>query len=120
MISASCTRKSTSTACVPTRGKRADGQKTLGQIEGSRYEEKLVRVRNQAGAELEAITFLVKPSERRTGLATSAAYVSWIIYGLRNHGAPEDWIDHVREVAIATNERASLSTLEEVRLIRTL
>lgn len=31
------------------RGKRTDGQKTLAQIEGKRYDEKTIRVRNRNG-----------------------------------------------------------------------
>jgi cation transport regulator ChaC len=55
------------------RGRRADGQKTLAQIEGPRYAERSIRVRDQDGNERDAITFLVRESERRQGLATSAA-----------------------------------------------
>jgi hypothetical protein len=91
------------------RGKRPDGQKTLAQIEGPEYEERRIRVRNKQGDELEALTFLVKEEKRRTGIATSAAYVSWIIYGLREHAAPEDYISHVLAVAIETNQRAGVS-----------
>lgn len=102
------------------RGERTDGQKTLTQIEGKLYEGKPIRVRNAAGEEVAATTFLVKPKERRSGLWTSAAYVSWIICGLRAHGVPEDWISHVLQVAIETNERAATSAFGEIRLIRTL
>lgn len=101
------------------RGRRPDGKKTLEQIEGPHYEETTIRVRSQAGEELEATTFLVKPHQRRIGLWTSAAYVSWIIYGLRDHGVPEDYIQHVLAVTIETNERAATSAFEEIRLIRT-
>jgi len=101
-------------------GKRLDGQKTLAQIEGPEYEEKRIRVHNKEGNELEAITFLVKEDKRRTGIATSAAYVSWIIYGLREHGASEDYITHVLAVAIETNQRAAASAAEQIRLIKTL
>jgi hypothetical protein len=67
------------------RGRRPDGQKTLEQIEGPRYEEKSISVIDQSGKRREAVTFVVRESERREGLATSAAYVSWIVYGLRDH-----------------------------------
>ena len=104
------------------RGERADGQKTLQQIEGRRYEEKPIRVLDREGHDQRAITFLVRAEERRTGLATSAAYVSWIIYGLRDHRVSEDWIAHVIEIAIETNARARdiARAAEETRLIRTL
>jgi hypothetical protein len=102
------------------RGRRTDGQRTLGQVEGPRYEEKSLRVIDQNGEPREAITFVVHEAERREGLATSAAYVSWIVYGLREHSVPEDWIAHVVEVAIETNACANVSALEEIRLIKTL
>lgn len=102
------------------RGNRKDGQKTLAQIEGPRYEEKQVHVLDSDGNQQEAITFVVREGERRTGLATSAAYVSWIIYGLRDHGVPEEYIAHVVQVAIETNEHAEANAAEEIRLIKTL
>jgi AIG2 family protein len=102
------------------RGKRSDGQKTLEQVEGPRYEEKSITVIDQGGEPREVVTFIVSDAERRQGLATSAAYVSWIVYGLRDHGVPEDWIAHVVEVAVETNARATASAREEIRLIKTL
>ena len=114
---------------VPTPSRKAWGilyrirdedMKILADIEGRRYEQATVRVRDRDGNEHEAITFVVKEKERRQGLATGAAYVSWIVYGLRDHGVPEDYIQHVLEVAIGTNERATASAAEETRLTKTL
>lgn len=102
------------------RGKRADGQKTLAEVEGLRYEEKPIRVLDRDGKACVAVTFVVRDAERRGGLATSAAYVSWIVYGLRDHGVPEDWIAHVLEVAVETNARATTAAQEETRLVKTL
>lgn len=82
---------------------RLDGKRTLEEIEGPRYEPKSVRVRNEAGEEVEATTFLVKRHERRTGLWTSADYVGHIITGLRAHNVPEDYVQYVIDVAMATN-----------------
>jgi cation transport regulator ChaC len=101
-------------------GPRTDRRKTLAQIEGQRYEEKPVRVRDAQGQARDAVMFVVKEAERRQGLATSAAYVSWIVYGLRDHGVPEEYLAHVVEVAAATNRRAVEDTSEQIRLIRTL
>jgi hypothetical protein len=42
-------------------------------------------VRTQADEEVEATTFLVRPSQRRTGLWTSADYVGHTVNGLRAH-----------------------------------
>jgi hypothetical protein len=59
------------------------------------------------GEEVEVTTFLVKAGQRRTGLWTSAAYLSWIVYGLREHGISEDYIAHVQEIAKQTNTQSS-------------
>jgi hypothetical protein len=100
------------------RGRRADGKRTLARIEGQRYEEKPIRVRDAHGALREAITFLVKDDERRENLATGAWYVSWIVYGLRDHGVPEQYIQHVVEVAITTNGGATADwAAEQSRII---
>jgi cation transport regulator ChaC len=101
-------------------GRRADGQKTLEQIEGKRYAKEALRVVDRDGKEQEAVTFLVREAERRTSIATSAAYVSWIVYGLRNHSVPEEYIAHVVDVAIETNQRAGAFADEQIRLIKTL
>ena len=102
------------------RGKRTDDRKTLAQIEGPRYVERPIRVIDRDGKACEGVTFVVRDSARRQALATSAAYVSWIIYGLRDHGVPENWISHVIEVAIRTNAQAENADQEEARLIKTL
>ncbi len=102
------------------RGPRADGARTLKRIEGGRYKEIPIRVEDEHGAKHDAITFVVRRSERNTGLATSAAYVSHIIYGLRDHGVPEDYLHHVIDVAIATNNSAAQPAHSENALIAAL
>lgn len=114
---------------IPTQGRNAwgvlyklsnKGLEKLKEIEGSRYKEIPIRVIDENGKKHKAVTFVVREKERRSGLATSAAYVSWIIYGLREHGVPERWIAHVIEIAIETNRRAAASAAEQIRLIETL
>jgi hypothetical protein len=82
------------------------GLQRLRQIEGPRYEEKAIRVRNCAGEIVEAATFLVKADDRQSGLWTSAKYVSYIVRGLRDQKALEGYTQHVIDVAIRTNEEA--------------
>jgi hypothetical protein len=101
------------------RGERNDGQKTLEQIEGPRYEEKNIAVRRPNGDVAQAITFLVKPGERKSGLTTGAWYVSWIVYGLREQGVSESYIAHVIDVALATNAGAG-DAEKQNELIRNL
>src|SRR5581483_1766938 len=98
-------------------GRRKDQQKTLVQIEGPRYEPREITVVDTRGKQSKAWTFLVKDKDKQTGLATSAAYVSWIVYGLRQNGVPEDYISHVVEVARETNRHASQDATEQNRLI---
>jgi hypothetical protein len=97
-----------------------DAVERLREIEGSRYEEKSIQVIDAKGKKRKVTTFVVRERDRREGLDTSAAYVSWIIYGLRDHGVPEDWIAHVVDVVIVTNEHAEANAAEQIRLIKTL
>ncbi|MDT8067941.1 MAG: hypothetical protein ROO76_07200 [Terriglobia bacterium] len=102
------------------RGKRRDGRKTLTQIEGPRYEEHRIQVRNSAGKEVEAVTFLVKKDDRRTGLWTSAEYVGHIVTGLRANDVAEEYIQRVIETAIRTNGESTESAAEQTQLIEQL
>lgn len=102
------------------RGRRTDGRKTLAQIEGSRYEERSIRVRNAAGEEVEATTFLVKSAERRPGLWTSFDYVGHIVSGLRAHEVSEEYVLRVIDIAIRTNNHAIQDATEQIRLLKTL
>jgi len=92
----------------------------LREIEGLRYEEKPIQLIDEKRKKRKATTFVVREKDRREDLATSAAYVSWIVYGLRDHGVPEDWIAHVVDVAVETNQRAGANAMEQIRLIKTL
>jgi GNAT superfamily N-acetyltransferase len=99
---------------------RPDGKKTMEEIEGKLYEEKAIRIRENAGAEVEATTFTVKPDARRQGLWTSAEYVRHIIYGLRAHDVPEEYVQRVIDIATETNQRATARAGQEIRLIAEL
>ena len=99
------------------------GLERLRQIEGPRYEEKTIGIRNLAGDIKEAKTFLVKTGDRQQGLWTSAAYVGYIVKGLRDHQVPEEYTQHVIDVAIRTNEKAldqnsSRTQLRHLELLR--
>jgi hypothetical protein len=119
---------------VPGSGHRArgvlyetsdEGLHRLRVIEGPRYEESGIRVRNLRGESKEALTFLVKPRDRQPGLWTSAKYVTSIVKGLRDHKVPEEYTQHVLDVAIRTNEKAEnreaakaqLTSLERLRVL---
>jgi hypothetical protein len=99
---------------------RPDGKKTMEEIEGKLYEEKTIPVRNEAGEQVDAVTFLVIPTQRRHGLWTSADYVSHIVCGLRAHDVPEEYVQRVIDIATETNQRATARAGEEIRLIAAL
>ncbi len=102
------------------RGKRNDRRKTLEQIEGKRYGETSIQVRNKAGEEVRATTFLVNADERRAGLWTSRVYVEHIVTGLRDHDISEEYVQRVIDIAIRTNNEASDNAREQSRLIEQL
>jgi hypothetical protein len=89
--------------------KRPDGKKTLEEIEGRRYEERPIKVRDEDGSEIQepVTTFLVKQDERRQGLWTKPDYVRHIVKGLRDHDIPEEYVQYVIDVAIRTNQQAT-------------
>jgi hypothetical protein len=92
----------------------------MEQIEGQRYEAKQIAVRTLDGQEVRATTFLVKQQGEAGGLWTSREYVKHIVDGLRANDAPEEYVQHVIDVAIATNERATQKAEEQNRDIATL
>jgi hypothetical protein len=65
-------------------------------------------------------TFVVKANRRRQGLWTSAAYIEHIVNGLRAHDVSEEYVQHVIDVAVATNNRAGASAAEQTRWIEEL
>jgi hypothetical protein len=102
------------------RGKRSDGKRTLAQIEGGSYAEEQILVRPPTGEPVQAITFLVKPDRRTAGLFTSAQYVSCIVSGLREQGAPEPYVQHVIDVALESNLAAGTAGQAQNALIENL
>ncbi len=78
---------------------RADDRKTLAQIEGSKYEKQRIWVIAD-GQTHSAVTFLARECARVSGRPTSSVYVSRIVKGLRDHGVPEEYVDHVLITAL--------------------
>jgi len=77
------------------------GRKSLDAIEGNAYARQAIRVRKRDGTIVEAQTYVVQTSAR--ALLTSIEYVRHIVSGLRKHGATEEYIVLVKEVAAANN-----------------
>lgn len=101
------------------RGK-PEGRKSLRQIEGSKYHEKNIEVVKPDGKKVKAVTFVAEAEDCQEGLSTAVWYVSWILYGLREHQVDEDYIERVRQGAIDTNQRAIVNAQNQIELIRTL
>lgn len=78
-------------------------EKTLTEIEGPNYHEVPTKVRTQSGRTVKAQTFVVRSNCRQEGIQTSACYVDHILAGLREHGAPQEYIDYVKERAFNNN-----------------
>ena len=96
------------------------GLARLSAIEGKLYEEKTIHICDNAGAEVEAITFTVKPDAKRQGLWTSADYVRHIVCGLRAHDVPEEYVQRVIDIATETNQHATARAGEQIRQIAAL
>jgi len=92
----------------------------MAQIEGPRYEPTTITVRTADGQEVRATTFLVKKDAERDGLWTTKEYVGHIVAGLRQHGAPPDYVEHAITVAVEHNQRAQERADEEATSIATL
>jgi cation transport regulator ChaC len=84
-------------------GRRADKRKTLEQIEGTKYQPVRIRLRQEDGAEHEALTFVVRENDKQQELLTSIEYLGYIVRGLREQGVSEDYIVTVKQIAVASN-----------------
>jgi hypothetical protein len=75
-------------------------------VEGPSYKPIDIDVTNEAGEIVTAKTFVVKAERREQGLSTSADYVRHIVSGLREHHVPENYVQHIIDIAIRTNGQA--------------
>jgi cation transport regulator ChaC len=85
-------------------------RKSLDAIEGTSYERQTIQVKKQNGEVVDAITYLVR--EPVQTLTTSAAYVGYIVRGLREHNADEAYIAKVKRIAIDNNPAIAGASLE--------
>jgi len=77
------------------------GRKSFDAIEGKAYEPRLIRVKKRDGNIVDALTYVVREPARN--LRTSVEYVRHIITGLRENGAPEQYIATVKHAAATNN-----------------
>jgi len=87
------------------------GTKSFDEIEGPRYTRTRIKVRRPDGKIVEAFTYLVIAPQK--GISTSFGYVSHVISGLREHGAPEEYIRDVKQLA-GENNPCLLPYLDEI------
>lgn len=99
-------------------GHGAATKRTLADIEGPSYEKKFIEVTTGLRT-ISAVTFMVKADRKRDDRATKAEYVSYIVGGLRAHEVPEEYVDHVIDVAIA-NVRSVCGAAGEILKIERL
>jgi cation transport regulator ChaC len=82
---------------------KKQGRKSLDAIEGegTNYVRAMIDVVIREGATVRAMTYVVK--NRQANLKTSAAYVSHILAGLREHNMPEEYYQYVRSKIVENN-----------------
>ncbi len=86
--------------------------KSLDQIEaeGKNTRRATIRVRMVNGEEVSAITYVGMDTQE--GLKTTTEYGAYILRGLKNHEAPGEYVERVREVIIASNPAINPELLE--------
>lgn len=84
-------------------------RKSLDAIEGegANYVRTTIGLITNDGEPVSAITYIVK--NRQPNLKTSAAYVTHILTGLREHGMPAEYCQYVRSKIIENNGELSES-----------
>ena len=92
---------------------RADFKKLREDIEGPGYRPQRMLVEDAAGATMTVTTFRVRRSRRENNRHTTLDYVRHIVYGLRAHDAPEDYVQHVIDIAIQTNRKSTAAAAAE-------
>ncbi len=93
--------------------------KTLTQIEGSSYAKRQIKVTCD-GQAIDAVTFLVIDGKKIKDAATSADYVRHIVRGLRSFAVPEDYVDHVIDIAIENIKSARPKSQDELVTVKQL
>jgi hypothetical protein len=85
------------------RRETAGDRRSLDAIEGSKYERRIIAVRNPDGTPVagEVITYVVR--DRESGIQTSLDYCRHIIEGLREHNVPDEYIEYVKARMIVNN-----------------
>jgi hypothetical protein len=97
------------------------GFKKLREIEGPSYRPQRMVVEDATGTAQKVTTFRVRRAKRKNDRHTSFNYVRHIVCGLRAHDAPEDYVQHIIDVAIQTNRRSpAAAAVEESRQIEGL
>jgi gamma-glutamylcyclotransferase len=78
-------------------------RKSLDTIEGNNYQRVPIKVEKTDGMPVEGdvMTYVVK--NRRFDIRTSYKYAEYIVSGLREHNAPDEYIDYVKMRVITNN-----------------
>jgi len=78
-------------------------RKSLDAIEGGNYQRESIKLKYPDGTPVaeNVITYMVK--DKKSGIRTSFKYAEYIITGLREHYAPDEYIEYVKMRVIANN-----------------
>ena len=74
----------------------AGERKSFDAIEGRRYQRHAIRVSRVDDPQTPTTAWTYTVINKHAGLRTSLEYARHILDGLREHQAPQDYIDHVR------------------------
>lgn len=78
-------------------------RKSFDAIEGSNYRREPIKLRYSDGTPFQenAITYLV--IDKQHGIGTSLEYARHIIFGLREHNAPDEYIEYLKSRIVSNN-----------------
>jgi hypothetical protein len=98
---------------IERKSARARGRKSLDEIEGEgmNYGRESIAVCGADGKKITAQTYRVK--NPKPNLRTSLEYVGYILTGLRERGAAEEYIASVKKIAIQNNPELA-SSIDEM------
>jgi len=82
---------------------KSGDRKSLDAIEGDNYQRVPIKVEKQDGTPIEDDVFTYMVINKRYDIRTSYKYAEYIITGLREHKAPDEYINYVKTRVITNN-----------------
>jgi hypothetical protein len=89
----------------------AGARKSLDKIEGPRYERRKILIQRPDGTPIPGPVFTYLVKEPAPNLKTSRDYVSHILHGLRDHNAPDEYLEYVKRRISQNNPSLPIAEL---------